>query len=393
MLSSLNSSCFKFIPKSKFVSPFKSPNSQHSKFLYSFTPYSRKMSSSTSPIRHPLWLVADMDETLLAKKCRDIREAPTYNSLIKWLHPSTGLNNKLLIVTSDDGFRPFRIWSQLPDEVKPNVLLSTAEGAWLWRWKLKEVDDVSSTAANSTEASEETKIVEKDLSVKTYVQNDDAGSQAANLKDSTNLKNNTEELVTIDWVKRYLDEQEAERKADPIKYAAENKFEPEAFPDYHGLEISDKKEVLNLARKLFVEYALNADTSKIEDETVRKIYEELRSDEYKNGENGDYLNLYKTTCSEETDFKEMYGPSNYFLTKQKVVWQSPIVWINQGGDVKKWSPQPLHESARWSNVFVMGVPQPENFAVVEKIKKEMENYKISISASSNLALSAAPRSI
>ena len=79
-----------------------------------------------SESRAPLWLVADMDETLLAKSNRDIRTSPTFEHLLRWLRPpgsepaaaDAGLGNKLLIVTSDEGFRPFRIWSQFPDEVK-----------------------------------------------------------------------------------------------------------------------------------------------------------------------------------------------------------------------------------------------------------------------------------
>merc|ERR1712194_1172 len=97
-------------------------------------------------VGRPKWLIADMDETLLAKACRDIKDSPCYPHLVRFLanderggdkaeeHRNTqSSKNRLLIVTSDDGHRPFRIWREFPVHLRKQVLLSVSEGASLWR--------------------------------------------------------------------------------------------------------------------------------------------------------------------------------------------------------------------------------------------------------------------
>jgi hypothetical protein len=79
---------------------------------------------------HP-WLVADMDSTLLRKspgEWPDLEDSPVRLPLFTWLRSG----GSLLVVTSDDGHRPWRaLLGQIPEQLHGNVVLSTADGAVL----------------------------------------------------------------------------------------------------------------------------------------------------------------------------------------------------------------------------------------------------------------------
>ena len=80
------------------------------------------------------WIVADMDKTLVDKQPGTypaFSDSPAFQPILKWL----SLGGKLLCVTSDDGYRPFRqFWADIPKGHRENgqVLLSTAGGATLF---------------------------------------------------------------------------------------------------------------------------------------------------------------------------------------------------------------------------------------------------------------------
>jgi hypothetical protein len=77
------------------------------------------------------WVVADMDSTLIRKspgEWPDLEDSPVRAPLCTWL----GSGGSLLIVTSDDGQRPWRsLIRQIPERLRGNVVLSTADGAVL----------------------------------------------------------------------------------------------------------------------------------------------------------------------------------------------------------------------------------------------------------------------
>ena len=54
-----------------------------------------------------------MDETLITKGTRDFRTSPCYDPLLKLLRLKNDVEFKLLVVTSDDGYRPFAVWDSL----------------------------------------------------------------------------------------------------------------------------------------------------------------------------------------------------------------------------------------------------------------------------------------
>jgi len=81
------------------------------------------------------WIVADMDDTLVRKLRLPFRTSlatsPCFEPLIQWL----GAGNGLIVVTSDDGFRPFNnLWDAIPQRFRAEgrVLLSTSDGATLF---------------------------------------------------------------------------------------------------------------------------------------------------------------------------------------------------------------------------------------------------------------------
>ena len=83
------------------------------------------------------WVVADMDDTLLEKKppgskspTKTFADSPCYEPVLSWLKAGGGL----LVVTTDDGHRPFgKVWSSIPAELRRRVLISTSDGASLFR--------------------------------------------------------------------------------------------------------------------------------------------------------------------------------------------------------------------------------------------------------------------
>eukprot|EP00936_MAST-01D_sp_MAST-1D-sp1_P002050 g2050.t1 len=86
--------------------------------------------------RCPWWIVADMDSTLIKhgtdkSALGDLSISPCAAPLFEWLE--TG--GRLLVVTSDDGYRPFTsLWEQIPAALRANgaVCLSSSDGAALY---------------------------------------------------------------------------------------------------------------------------------------------------------------------------------------------------------------------------------------------------------------------
>merc|ERR1711871_263154 len=78
------------------------------------------------------WLVADMDSTIMAKSkgvYQDLESSPCFPHIVKWLE----IGGRLLVVTSDDGYRPFKQFlAQVPQNLRTSVLLSCSDGASLF---------------------------------------------------------------------------------------------------------------------------------------------------------------------------------------------------------------------------------------------------------------------
>ena len=78
------------------------------------------------------WIVADMDSTLIRKErgvYPDLNDSPCKSPLIQWL--KTG--GQLLVVTSDEGHRPFRqLLGQIPIELRHSIKLAAGEGAAMY---------------------------------------------------------------------------------------------------------------------------------------------------------------------------------------------------------------------------------------------------------------------
>ena len=83
-----------------------------------------------------LWLIADMDETLLPKSMRELRSIPVWNPLHRLLLDKCV---HLVIVTSDDAYRPFLIWDQLlagevnKEDLSNRIWVSTSQGCALFQ--------------------------------------------------------------------------------------------------------------------------------------------------------------------------------------------------------------------------------------------------------------------
>ena len=83
-----------------------------------------------------LWLIADMDETLLPKSMRELRSSPVWNPLHRLLLDKCV---HLVIVTSDDAYRPFLIWDQLlagevnKEDLSNRIWVSTSQGCALFQ--------------------------------------------------------------------------------------------------------------------------------------------------------------------------------------------------------------------------------------------------------------------
>ena len=76
--------------------------------------FANKTNSHEQATNKKLWLIADMDETLVPKSMREFRSSPVCNPLLLKLKDR---RVHLVIVTSDDAYRPFLIWDQLLDRV------------------------------------------------------------------------------------------------------------------------------------------------------------------------------------------------------------------------------------------------------------------------------------
>ena len=78
-----------------------------------------------------------MDDTLLEKKPSGTKshnqafaDSPCYEPVLSWLKVGGGL----VVVTTDDGHRPFgKVWASIPAELRRRVLMSTSDGASLFR--------------------------------------------------------------------------------------------------------------------------------------------------------------------------------------------------------------------------------------------------------------------
>ena len=101
--------------------------------------YARMLGSeapSSARERRPWWIVADMDSTLIEhgpdkSALGDLDTSPCAAPLFEWLEAG----GRLLVVTSDDGYRPFTsLWEQIPAALRANgaVCLSTSDGAALY---------------------------------------------------------------------------------------------------------------------------------------------------------------------------------------------------------------------------------------------------------------------
>ena len=86
-----------------------------------------RVARRTSP-----YIVADMDSTLIQKARNvwgDLNASPVKPHLLEWL--SNG--GRLLIVTSDEGHRPFhQMLGQIPPDLRRNVVMCLGEGAVLY---------------------------------------------------------------------------------------------------------------------------------------------------------------------------------------------------------------------------------------------------------------------
>ena len=74
-----------------------------------------------------------MDSTLIRKDrgvYGSLDDSPCRAPLLEWLRSG----GSLLVVTSDDGWRPFeQLWKQIPSELRVRVAMSTSDGAALFR--------------------------------------------------------------------------------------------------------------------------------------------------------------------------------------------------------------------------------------------------------------------
>ena len=89
---------------------------------------------SAQPVASTSWIVADMDSTLIRKEGNiygDLNASPCCKPLLSFLKAG----GSLLVVTSDDGYRPFtQMWDQIPIEFRSTgqVWISTGDGAALF---------------------------------------------------------------------------------------------------------------------------------------------------------------------------------------------------------------------------------------------------------------------
>lgn len=100
------------------------------------------------------WVVADMDSTLIRKDpgvWPDLEESPVRPNLLRWLK----LGGRLLVVTSDEGHRPFRQFlAQIhPAELRESVLLSVGDGASIYMPERSTESNKSKGAEDSTQKS------------------------------------------------------------------------------------------------------------------------------------------------------------------------------------------------------------------------------------------------
>ena len=122
-------------------------------------------------LRRRRYIVADLDDTLVHKpppgsrrkpadtdakdKVRGLPGSPVYAPLLKWLERGHGL----VVVTTDDGVRPYHLWDALPaaHRCDGQAILATSDGAALYsgdsEGNIQEVEGYKSSSAAAAAAS------------------------------------------------------------------------------------------------------------------------------------------------------------------------------------------------------------------------------------------------
>ncbi|CAD7966702.1 unnamed protein product, partial [Amoebophrya sp. A120] len=348
------------------------------------TDHFRRMTSSSTTSKGaslrprslaPLWLVADMDDTLVAKRSRDLKQSPCYEWLLYWMRD---LNHPLLIVTSDDGYRPFRLcWDQFPEDVRKNLFLSTAEGASLW--------------THRTNAD----LIFSQLHGKNITSSD----RQEQLRDPT--------YTFQPWWLRDQSENSSTRRTSSDHRPAEDL--PVRVPFYPE-QCLPKEKAFALAKKIWKRFAATVDVesaehlpdSETDTQKLKHCFRRYQADQ-------------ATSAAAAQDSSNSSAPTTavaddaFFLESGKFLPRGPLLWINQAGPIEYWEADPVSEKARWSNMFLMGCPRPWNQTVVNEIcevdqdrqvetEKEVEgkvgtDLLCSNKDTTSIRVSGAPRSV
>eukprot|EP00392_Amoebophrya_sp_AT5.2_P002975 g2980.t1 len=314
------------------------------------------------PVLPRLWIVADMDDTLVAKRSRSLRDSPCYPHLLKWLRigaqdKAKAFKTGLLIVTSDDGFRPFRLcWDQWPVDVRERILLAPAEGGSLWCHP-----------------------------------EFNAGVAEVATADTTTLRPRWRPW----WIPADAPDDFRPAEELPVRCAGYD-------------EVHLPHEALSVAKKLFCRFAASLTLSppdhengteaagvsgttsdfevEVQDAALRAAYVKLRAS-WKSAAGGEAR--AQRDLEADDDF--------FFQPKRFLPRGGPLLWVNQPGPIEKWGADT--KAANWSNMFLMGCPRPMNEAVVaEYINKRACGRTRGAEAekqphAANLRISAAPRTI
>eukprot|EP00397_Hematodinium_sp_SG-2012_P039533 GEMP01043175.1.p1 GENE.GEMP01043175.1~~GEMP01043175.1.p1 ORF type:complete len:315 (+),score=68.70 GEMP01043175.1:157-1101(+) len=80
-------------------------------------------------MRRRLWLICDMDETLV-RKADDVAASICLPLIYRWLKRSA--DHCMVLATSDDGRRPFQFAQAISEDVRPQFYLATSDGAALF---------------------------------------------------------------------------------------------------------------------------------------------------------------------------------------------------------------------------------------------------------------------
>jgi len=322
---------------------------------------SKNMSTSTINVPRSgnpqFWIVADMDETLISKRTRNIPESPCFPWLTKWLQEGHGL----LVNTSDDGRRPFRIWKQLHDHLVQSsqnslyrldqILFSTGEGAALWRMEdqqqrhhcVYEGGEIRFVAYPGYERSMVAKCWQEKREVLEF------GKQ-----------------MWVDFVKSSI--------VPPN--SLNNVITPESS---YGEEY--RQIVIDLYTQLM---APTEDNSPLIDSvTLDDLSLDRRESSFTN---------HKAQFFDKENQMIVNGVTKEKIRKLVSQLHGPILWMNQSGDVDQhWRDDPFEPEAEWTNMFVMNCPRQLNTMVVERSNAKLKNTNSD--RGNCLIASDAPRSI